>query len=130
MVAVHYPAIGAPRGEDQFALRDHTIFVPRLVRRAGKPSATPLALRDDATYLVTGGLGSIGLEVAGYLAAHGARNLVLTGRRSPSDAAQLRIDALREQHGREVRVVAADVADAHDVARLLAAVQAELPPLA
>ena len=95
-----------------------------------QPIATPLALRDDATYLVTGGLGSVGLEIAGYLAAHGARHLVLTGRRPPSDAAQGRIDALREQHGCEFRVVAADVADAHDVARLLATVQAELPPLA
>jgi acyl transferase domain-containing protein/NADPH:quinone reductase-like Zn-dependent oxidoreductase/acyl carrier protein len=80
--------------------------------------------------LVTGGLGSIGLEIAGSLAAHGARHLVLTGRHSPSDAAQRRIDALREQHGCQFRVVVADVADAHDVARLLAAVQAELPPLA
>ena len=45
---------------------------------------------------MTGGLGSIGLEIAGYLAAHGARHLVLTGRRSPGDAAQRRIEALRE----------------------------------
>ena len=116
--------------EDQIALRDQAVYVPRLVRRAGQPSGTPLELRDDATYLVTGGLGSIGLEIAGYLAAHGARHLVLTSRRAPSDAAQQRIDALGEQHGCEFRVVAADVADAHDVARLLATVQAELPPLA
>ncbi len=122
--------VAAPPGEDQVALRDQTVYVPRLIRRVGQPSTTPLVLRDDATYLVTGGLGSIGLEIAGYLAAHGARHLVLTGRRSPSDAAQRRIDALHEQHGCEVRVVAADVADAHDVARLLASVQAELPPLA
>ncbi|HEV7583255.1 MAG TPA: SDR family NAD(P)-dependent oxidoreductase [Mycobacterium sp.] len=125
--------VAAPRDsairEDQVALRDQAVYVPRLVRR-GQPIATPLALRDDATYLVTGGLGSVGLEIAGYLAAHGARHLVLTGRRSPSDAAQRRIDALREQHGCEFRVVAADVADAHDVARLLATVRDELPPLA
>ncbi|HSS25262.1 MAG TPA: SDR family NAD(P)-dependent oxidoreductase, partial [Mycobacterium sp.] len=120
----------APRGEDQIALRGQAVYVPRLIRRVGQPIATPLALRDDATYLVTGGLGSIGLEIAGYLAAHGARHLVLTGRRSPSDAAQGRIDALREQYGCEFRVVAADVADAHDVARLLGTVQAELPPVA
>ncbi|MDT7719464.1 MAG: hypothetical protein QOE94_475, partial [Mycobacterium sp.] len=119
--------VAAPRGEDQFALRDQAVYVPRLVRQDVQPSATPLELRSDATYLVTGGLGSIGLEIAGYLAAHGARHVVLTGRRSPSDAAQLRIDALREQHGCEFRVVAADVADAHDVGRVLATVRAELP---
>jgi acyl transferase domain-containing protein/D-arabinose 1-dehydrogenase-like Zn-dependent alcohol dehydrogenase len=119
--------VAAPRGEDQFALRDQAVYVPRLVRQDVQPSAAPLELRSDATYLVTGGLGSIGLEIAGYLAAHGARHVVLTGRRSPSAAAQLRIDALREQHGCEFRVVAADVADAHDVGRVLATVRAELP---
>ncbi|WP_197375698.1 type I polyketide synthase [Mycolicibacterium baixiangningiae] len=126
--------IAAPRNsdttEDQVAVRGHAVYAPRLVRRAGEPSGAPLQLRSDATYLVTGGLGSIGLEIAGYLAAHGAGHLVLTSRRAPSDATQLRIDALGEQHGCEIRVVAADVADAHDVARLLATAQAELPPLA
>ncbi|WP_343574527.1 type I polyketide synthase [Mycobacterium sp.] len=119
-----------PPAEDQFALRDHAVYLPRLTRRTGQPVATPLVLRSDATYLVTGGLGAIGLEIAGYLAGHGARQLVLTSRRSPSDAAQQRIDALREQSGCDIRVTAADVANPHHVARLLAGVQAELPPLA
>ncbi|GJF15963.1 putative polyketide synthase [Mycolicibacterium cyprinidarum] len=117
-------------GEDQVALRDEATYVPRLARRAEPPNGAPLELRDDATYLVTGGLGAIGLEIAGYLAAHGAKHLVLTSRRAPGDAAQQRIDALGEQHGCEIRAITADVADAHDVARLLAGVRAELPPLA
>ncbi|ORV98563.1 type I polyketide synthase [Mycobacterium kyorinense] len=116
--------------EDQLALRAQAVYVPRLVRRVEQPSAAPLVLRSDATYLVTGGLGSLGLEIAGYLAAHGARHLVLTGRRSPSEAAQRRIDASSEQHGCQFRVAAADVSDAHDVARLLSTVRSELPPLA
>jgi acyl transferase domain-containing protein/NADPH:quinone reductase-like Zn-dependent oxidoreductase/acyl carrier protein len=116
--------------DDQIALRDQAVYVPRLVRRIAGPSGTPLELRSDATYLVTGGLGSIGLEIAGYLAAHGAKHLVLASRRTPSDTAQQRIVAMGEQHGCEFRVVTADVADVHDVARLLAGVRAELPPLA
>ncbi|HTZ14424.1 MAG TPA: SDR family NAD(P)-dependent oxidoreductase, partial [Mycobacterium sp.] len=119
-----------PRREDQFAVREQAVYAPRLVRRAGQPSATPLALRDDATYLVTGGLGSIGLEIAGYLAASGAKHLVLTSRRPASEVAQKRIEAFSEQHGSDIRVVTADVADAHDVSRLLATVKADLPPLA
>lgn len=116
--------------EDQVALRGSESYVPRLVRRSTETTGTPLQLRSDATYLVTGGLGSIGLEIAGYLAANGAKHVVLTSRRAASDAAQQRIDAMAEKHGCEFRVVAADVADAHDVARLLAAVRRELPPLA
>ncbi|MDT5008395.1 MAG: hypothetical protein QOH57_12, partial [Mycobacterium sp.] len=122
--------VAAPRGEDQIALRDHGVYVPRLARRTTSPTAAPLVLRDDATYLVTGGLGSLGMEIAGYLAAGGARHLVLTSRRSPSASAQRRIDAMGEQYDCEFRVVAADVADPHEVARLLATVQAELPPVA
>ena len=120
----------APRSEDQIALREGAVFVPRLVRRAGQPTAAPLVLRPEATYLVTGGLGAIGLEFAGYLAAHGARTVVLTSRRTPGEAAQRRIDALGAQHGCDVRVMTADVGDAHDVARLMTTLQAELPPLA
>jgi acyl transferase domain-containing protein/acyl carrier protein len=116
--------------EDQIALRDQAVYVPRLVRRDENSTSAPLQLRDAATYLVTGGLGSIGLEIAGHLAAHGAKQLVLTSRRTPGDAAQQRIDAIVAQYGCEVRVVTADVADAEAVARLLATVAAELPPLA
>ncbi|MDH6243369.1 type I polyketide synthase [Mycobacterium sp. OTB74] len=122
--------IAAPRGEDQLALRASGVHVPRLVRRTSQPNPKTLELRSDATYLITGGLGSLGLEIAGYLAAHGARQLVLTSRRAPGEAAQSRLDALREQHQCEARVITADVANPHDVARLLATVRADLPPLA
>src|SRR6478609_3478884 len=70
------------------------------------------------------------MDVAGYLAAHHARHVVLTSRRAPSDAAHQPIDAIREQSGCEGRVIAADVANPHDVARVVATVRAELRPLA
>lgn len=116
--------------DDQFALRDDADFVPRLVRRTGQPSGAPVALRGDATYLVTGGLGAIGLEIAGYLAAEGAGHLVLTSRRAPNEAVERRINDLRDRHGCEIGVVTADVADPEAVANLLSSVRAEFPPLA
>ena len=122
--------VAAPSSEDQIALRDQTVYVPRLTRRAQQQITTPLALRHDATYLVTGGLGALGLEIAEYLAAHGAKHLVLIGRRPPSAAAQQRIDTVGEQYGCRFRVLAADVAEPGDVARVLSTVRAELPPLA
>ncbi len=117
-------------GEDQVALRDNAVHVPRLVRRTGQPKPDQLQLRSDATYLVTGGLGAIGLEITQYLAEHGARQVVLTSRRTPDDPTRTRIESLEDQHGCAIRVINADVANPHDVARLLATVQAELPPLA
>jgi acyl transferase domain-containing protein/NADPH:quinone reductase-like Zn-dependent oxidoreductase/acyl carrier protein len=123
-------ADGSGSREDQFAVREGAVHVPRLVRRSAQPSGTPLHLRGDATYLVTGGLGSIGLEIADHLASQGAKHLVLTSRRAPTDSVQHRIDALGQRHGCDIRIVTADVADAHAVARLLSTVAAELPPLA
>ncbi|AGB20664.1 polyketide synthase family protein [Mycobacterium sp. JS623] len=125
--------ITMPRGseviEDLIAVRGQAVYVPRLVRRDDELTGTQLKVRSNATYLVTGGLGAIGLEIAGYLAAHGAQHLVLTSRGAPSEAAQQRIDSLAEQYDCEIRVITADVGDAHGVARLLASVRAELPPL-
>ena len=134
MVSVDRPdhgaaRLGSQRRPDRAARSSRLRSPAGSAGRAAERYAAGTA-RVTQRYLVTGGLGSIGLEIAGYLAAHGAEHLVLTSRRAPSDAAQQRIDALGEQHGCEFRVVAADVADAHDVARLLATVQAELPPLA
>ncbi|WP_328350165.1 SDR family NAD(P)-dependent oxidoreductase [Mycobacterium sp. NBC_00419] len=122
--------VGAVAGEDQIAVREDTTYVPRLTRRTARSGAAPLVLRSEATYLVTGGLGSLGLEFAQYLAAHGARQLVLTGRQLPGEATRQRIDALAERHHCKVRVITADVADPHDVTALLATIDAELPPLA
>ncbi|WP_319454754.1 MULTISPECIES: SDR family NAD(P)-dependent oxidoreductase [unclassified Mycobacterium] len=121
--------LAAPAGEDQLALRDGAAYFERLSRRSAPPATAPLELRRDATYLVTGGLGAVGLELAEYLAAHGAGQLVLTGRRPPGQDARRRIEAIREQSNCEVVVLAADVADPDDVARVLTTIRTELPPL-
>ena len=41
-----------------------------------------VAIDPGATYLITGGLGGLGLAVARWLVASGARNLALVGRRA------------------------------------------------
>jgi acyl transferase domain-containing protein/NADPH:quinone reductase-like Zn-dependent oxidoreductase len=89
----------------------------------------PFAPRPDATCLVTGGLGGIGLRVAAWLAERGARSLVLAGRSTPGPEA-LETIARLESAGTAVRAVQVDVADPGQVSSLLAAVRAELPPLA
>ena len=50
--------------------------------RAPVPEHPPI--RPDATYLITGGLGGLGLVVGHWLVEHGARTLVLAGRSAPS----------------------------------------------
>ncbi len=72
----------------------------------------------DATYLITGGLGALGLKVAEWLASEGARYLVLLGRRSPTAVAQATIHKL-EQSGVTVQIAQADIADASSLKKVL-----------
>ena len=106
----------------------------RSARHLGKivvtaPPITGGRLRQDGTYLVTGGLGGIGCAVAEWLADRGAGAIVLNGRRAPDAAAEETIRALRER-GVTVEVALADVADAAALDRMLADMDRRLPPLA
>jgi len=91
-------------------------------RRTWSPQ--PLTVRSDGAYLITGGLGGLGLLVARWLAERGAKNLVLVGRRPPDAAAQAQLDALT-QAGVNVTIAQADVTQAARMADVLAAI--ELP---
>jgi len=116
-----------PSGEERVALRGSERHVERIARcEASSAAAAPLALRADATYLVTGGLGGIGLELAERLAARGARRLVLLGRRAPDEKTRTRLAAL-EAKGCRVAAEACDVADEAALARVLQKIGADAP---
>jgi acyl transferase domain-containing protein/NAD(P)-dependent dehydrogenase (short-subunit alcohol dehydrogenase family) len=116
--------------EPEQAWRADRRYVPRLVRGLGTVQATESAKaewlpRRSGSYLITGGLGALGLATARWLAAHGAGSLVLVGRR-PADK-----DVLAElrKTGCAVTVLTADVARAEQVASVLQEIEQSLPPL-
>ncbi|MCB9450588.1 MAG: type I polyketide synthase [Anaerolineaceae bacterium] len=119
----------SPGAEDQIAYRDGERYVARLVRsRDLSPELAAPDLHADATYLITGGLGGIGLEVAYGLARQGARHLVLMGRRGATDAVQPRLAEL-EAMGVQMMAAAGDVSNPQDMARVLAEIEQTMPPL-
>jgi polyketide synthase 12/epothilone polyketide synthase D len=95
-------------------------------------AATPIAaarrppprVDGPGSYLITGGLGGVGLRLSQWLVAQGARDLVLLGRSAPTADAEQRLGALRQQ-GARVRVFAADVARRADLEQVLAQLQRE-----
>src|SRR6202012_2300494 len=89
----------------------------------------PLQPRADRSYLITGGLGAIGLHTASYLARLGAGDIVLTSRSAPDAAAQRLIEETTERYKCRIHVLAADVGDESEVAKLLQRSGAGLPPL-
>jgi NAD(P)-dependent dehydrogenase (short-subunit alcohol dehydrogenase family)/acyl carrier protein len=90
----------------------------------------PPRIEDHATYLMTGGLGDLGLEVARRLVALGARHLALVSRRPADPSHAPALTALREA-GAQVVTWAADISEEGQVARVLGEIAASstLPPL-
>jgi phthiocerol/phenolphthiocerol synthesis type-I polyketide synthase C len=101
---------------------------PETVRSVAPEAMSHGRLRGDATYLITGGLGALGLSLAELLAERGAGALALAGRSAPSLDAGQRIAALRAR-GVRVETLALDVADEQAVGRALAHVRATMPAL-
>ncbi len=73
-------AINHPDEEDQVAYRSGERYVPRLRRFRQRLNQALPHLQADASYLVTGGLGGVGYQVARWLVTQGARHLILMGR--------------------------------------------------
>jgi amino acid adenylation domain-containing protein len=93
-----------------------------------RPSVERPLFRADATYLITGGTGGFGLAVAEWMAQQGAGNLVLMSRSGiPKDNAAA-LDRLARSAA-TVHVVQGDAGRDEDVARVLATIRAEMPPL-
>ena len=110
------------------ALRGSRRYVERLNHYDAPEPTETAAFTEDATYLITGGLGALGLVVAKWMAEHGARHLVVMGRGGASASAQESLDALRAA-GTEVIVAQADVAKADQVAAVLESIGESMPPL-
>ncbi len=115
------------QGEEQLAVRNGQIYVPRLKRKELVESE-PFYVSESGTYLITGGTGALGLSVTEWLVGQGSRFLILISRRQPSEEAQERINKLQQQ-GAQVVVTQADVCIEEDIERVLNLVEEEMPPL-
>jgi acyl transferase domain-containing protein/SAM-dependent methyltransferase/aryl carrier-like protein len=114
------------QGEDHIAYRGTQRYVARLVRTQ-TPDLQEVEIKPDCTYLITGGLGSLGLRTAEWLAEKGAQHLVLLSRRA-REQSQAAITFLQGK-GIQVRVEMVDVSNQIAMQTLLQQIQVEMPPL-
>lgn len=104
------------RLEEELALVGSQVLVRRLRQIPARVAGAKL--KPAATYLVFGGLSGLGLLMAEHLVKLGARDLVLVGRREPTQEAATRVALLRET-GTTVRVAVFDVGDSTSVYSLM-----------
>ena len=93
------------------------------------PCDPDLRFDENASYLITGGFGGMGLALAEWIVERGGRFLVLVGRSGAADeASQPKVTTLREA-GAEILEARADVTKRDEVRQLIERVRAEMPPL-
>ncbi len=112
-------AIQSSGREDMVAFRQGRRYVARIVRDDSKPAtARRVRFEKDATYLITGGAGGLGLRLTSWLLARGAGRVALLGRSDPR--------AVPEPG---VRFFKADVTRYDDLAEAMREIAQSMPPL-
>ncbi len=126
--ALPIEAFPLERAADAFRYMAQARHAGKIVLNATQPRPDHGAVRGDATYLITGGLGALGIHVAESLVERGAKCVVLVGRNAPGMRARESI-ARMEKAGVRVIVAHADVADTVSLAHVLQSIRSSLPPL-
>jgi acyl transferase domain-containing protein/acyl-CoA synthetase (AMP-forming)/AMP-acid ligase II/pimeloyl-ACP methyl ester carboxylesterase len=88
-----------------------------------------LKINSVNSYLITGGLGALGLKLAHWLVENGAKNLILVGRNHPSNEARQAI-ADWEKSGVKILVVQTDVSVEAEVITLIEKCKTSMPAIA
>ncbi len=116
--------------ENQIAYSQGLRHVARLVPQEKQLEDQPkhLSIQSHASYLITGGLGTLGLEVAQWLVEQGARNIILTSRRESSAKAQKIIKNLTNK-GANISVLLGDISKQQEIAKIIQKIKSSLPPL-
>jgi NAD(P)-dependent dehydrogenase (short-subunit alcohol dehydrogenase family)/acyl carrier protein len=129
----------AAEKETELAFRSGERYVARLARLPRSISSTDsFHLRADSTYLITGGLGDVGIQVAHWMIQQGARRLILMGRTplppraewnqaDPVSAIGRKIAAVEslEASGASVHLAAIDLTDEHQLVKFIETFQSE-----
>ncbi|AOY80184.1 type I polyketide synthase [Moorena producens JHB] len=133
--------IGDANDENHIVFRDAQRYVARLINKKFKESQS-FQFRPDATYLITGGTGFLGLKLAQWMVEQGACQLVLIGRkglpqredwpnldRESNEWKQVQAIQLMEEKGARVTVYASDVTDQAQMSSIIKGIDTAQKPL-
>lgn len=130
--STHYPLVEAATAIRVMGNAEHTGKLVLHIPQTGKslvtlPPEQAQVFRPDGSYIITGGLGGLGLFLAEKMAAAGCGRIVLNSRTQPTQKMRETIEAIAAM-GSEVVVECGDIAQPGTAERLVAtAVATGLP---
>ncbi len=129
-----YTVFKADAIHEAFHLMQHSGHIGKIVVTSPAPELVtrptrPFAVNPGGTHVITGGFGGFGWEAAKWLVDHGARHLVLLGRRGA--ATEEAKAELAQLAGRGVQIYAepCDIADRRAVERVFQHIHQTMPPV-
>lgn len=122
--STHYPIADAATAIRVMGAAEHTGKLVLDIPREGHsslvvPPAQVPVFRGDGAYVITGGLGGLGLFLAEKMAAAGCSRIVLSSRLQPTRETVQTIERIRAL-GTDVEVECGDIADADTARRMVA----------
>ena len=131
--STHYPLADAATAIRAIGGAQHTgklvLDIPRVGHtNVAVPPEQARIFRSDGAYIITGGLGGLGLFLAEKMASAGCGRIVLTSRSQPNDKALETIDLIRAM-GADIVVECGDITSPGTANRLVAAATATGLPL-
>ncbi|MDN4066699.1 type I polyketide synthase [Paenibacillus vini] len=113
--------------ENNVAYRQNQRFVKRMLPKKVELNSFE-GFKEQATYVLAGGGGELGLNVAQWIVANGGRNLVLLSRQEPRAKAQSVIRHLQEQNI-NVLMLQVDITDIQALQEAWVTIRAKMPPV-
>ena len=121
-----FDEINSDSVEDLIAFRDGKRFVSRLEKSF--ITNTEFIIDKNASYLITGGLGGLGLLSANFLSDKGAKHLTLIGRKDISEESIITVNEIISK-GTDVNIIKADVTNKDDLEKVLKEIKKSNYPL-
>ncbi|MCJ1283208.1 polyketide synthase [Xylographa opegraphella] len=89
----------------------------------------PTELRSDATYIIVGGLGGLGLEIGLFMAAKGAKHIALLTRRGPGSVERQLLQEKFRLAGASVSILVCDITQKSQCEDMYTRYFCSLPPV-
>jgi myxalamid-type polyketide synthase MxaB len=112
--------------EVEIALRNQQSWVPRL-ERYGPEDVMPYSIHPEASYVLVGGLGGLGLLIIEDLVRRGARNIFVCGRSSPCEAVKAALEKMQENSTIQIRASQVDILSANMLEEWLESINTVAP---
>ena len=97
--------------------------------KALPPLIEPMQLEGSGTYVIAGGLGSLGQKIIHFLANHGAKSILILSRRNLDQSERHNLEEELGSSGAVVRIESCNIADLEEMQEVAARCLRTMPPV-